>query len=97
MRKAIFPFALVTFWLLALVIPQQTAAVATQDASPAQEQEKQASQTDASTTDFEVPGIAIGETLPAINLKKQDGSDVALQEIAGKGPVALVFYRSASW
>lgn len=97
MRKAIFPFALVTFWLLALVIPQQTVAVATQDASPAQQEEKQASQAEPSTSDFKVPGIAIGATLPAINLKQQDGSDVALQEIAGKGPVALVFYRSASW
>ncbi len=45
----------------------------------------------------EVPGIAIGETLPKITLKKQDGTDVSIQELLKKGPVALVFYRSAVW
>ncbi len=43
------------------------------------------------------PGIAIGETLPSISLLDQEGTTRSIQEIAKQGPVALVFYRSASW
>lgn len=97
MSKMILPLALFVVWLPTLVLPQPKVAVARQEARPAQEEKKSASQTDAATPKFEVPGIAVGETMPVITLKNQDGSDVALQEIARKGPVALVFYRSASW
>jgi hypothetical protein len=51
----------------------------------------------AATQEETLPGIAIGETLQAITLKKQDGSDVAIQELLKKGPVAIGFYRSAVW
>ncbi len=30
-------------------------------------------------------------------LKDQEGSDRSLDELIKKGPVALVFYRSADW
>lgn len=71
--------------------------------SPASTQDKaqeKARQTDESTSGIApgiAPGIAIGETLPAIELSKQDGTEVSIQELAKQGPVAMVFYRSASW
>ena len=45
----------------------------------------------------EVPGLKVGVKAPAFKLKDQSDKDVALSDILKKGPVALVFYRSASW
>ncbi len=43
------------------------------------------------------PGIRVGQTLPEIRLKDQNGKEVDLASIYKKGPVAIVFYRSADW
>lgn len=45
----------------------------------------------------EKTGLAIGQKAPAFTLKDQDGRDVSLNSLLNKGPVALVFYRSADW
>jgi hypothetical protein len=42
-------------------------------------------------------GLAIGQKAPAFTLKDQNDRDVALDSLLKKGPVALVFYRSADW
>jgi peroxiredoxin len=34
---------------------------------------------------------------PAFTLKDQHGRDVSLDSLLKKGPVALVFHRSADW
>ena len=43
------------------------------------------------------PGLAIGQKAPAFTLRNADGKDVALETLLKRGPVALVFYRSADW
>ena len=45
----------------------------------------------------EAPGLEVGVKAPAFKLKDQNEKDVALVDLLKKGPVALVFYRSASW
>jgi len=45
----------------------------------------------------EKTGLAIGHKAPAFTLKDQDGRYVSLEALLKKGPVALVFYRSADW
>jgi hypothetical protein len=45
----------------------------------------------------EQPGLKVGESAPKFTLKDQEGSDRSLNELLEKGPVALVFYRSADW
>ena len=45
----------------------------------------------------EKTGLAIGQKAPAFTLKDQRGRDVSLESLLKKGPVALVFYRSADW
>ena len=45
----------------------------------------------------ESPGMAIGEKFPEVTLPKQDGKEVSVNKLLEKGPVAIVFYRSASW
>ncbi len=42
-------------------------------------------------------GLAIGQKAPSFMLKDQNGKDISLDEMLKKGPVALVFYRSAEW
>src|SRR5881394_4324989 len=42
-------------------------------------------------------GIPIGQRAPAFTLKDQNGQEVSLDALLKKGPVALVFYRSADW
>ena len=37
------------------------------------------------------------EKAPAFTLKDQNDRDVSLESLLKKGPVALVFYRSADW
>ena len=45
----------------------------------------------------EKTGLAVGQKAPAFTLKDQNDRDVALESLLKKGPVALVFYRSADW
>jgi cytochrome oxidase Cu insertion factor (SCO1/SenC/PrrC family) len=45
----------------------------------------------------EKTGLAVGQTAPAFALKDQNAQDVTLESLLKKGPVALVFYRSADW
>ena len=44
-----------------------------------------------------MPGLKIGDQAAAFTLKNSAGADVALGDLLKKGPVALVFYRSADW
>jgi peroxiredoxin len=43
------------------------------------------------------PGLAVGTTAPDFALPSARGEQVTLNELLRKGPVALVFYRSADW
>ena len=45
----------------------------------------------------EKTGPAVGQKAPAFTLKDQSDRDVSLKALLKKGPVALVFYRSADW
>jgi cytochrome oxidase Cu insertion factor (SCO1/SenC/PrrC family) len=45
----------------------------------------------------EKTGLKIGEKAPEFALKNQGGKEVALKDLLKDGPVALVFFRSASW
>ena len=42
-------------------------------------------------------GLAVGQKAPAFTLKDQNDRGVSLDSLLKKGPVALVFYRSADW
>lgn len=43
------------------------------------------------------PGLAVGTTAPDFALPSARGEQVTLNALLRKGPVALVFYRSADW
>ena len=45
----------------------------------------------------EKTGLAVGQKAPPFVLKDQNDRDVLLDSLLKKGPVALVFYRSADW
>jgi cytochrome oxidase Cu insertion factor (SCO1/SenC/PrrC family) len=45
----------------------------------------------------EKTGLAVGERAPDFTLKDQNNRDVSLSVLLKKGPVALVFFRSAEW
>ena len=45
----------------------------------------------------EKTGLAVGAKAPAFTLGDQNDRDVSLDALLKKGPVALVFYRSADW
>ena len=45
----------------------------------------------------EKTGLPIGSKAPAFTLKDQNNRDVSLDTLLKKGPVALVFFRSADW
>jgi len=45
----------------------------------------------------EKTGLAVGQKAPTFTLKDQNDRDVSLEALLKKGPVALVFYRSADW
>ncbi len=45
----------------------------------------------------EKTGLAVGRHAPDFTLKDQHGRDVSLSALLKKGPVALVFFRSAEW
>jgi peroxiredoxin len=42
-------------------------------------------------------GLCVGARAPGFTLKDQNNHDVSLDTLLKKGPVALVFYRSADW
>jgi hypothetical protein len=41
--------------------------------------------------------VDVGQKAPAFSLKDQAGETRSLDDLRKKGPVALVFYRSAKW
>lgn len=45
----------------------------------------------------EKTGLAVGLQAPSFTLKDQNSAEVSLNSLLKKGPVALVFYRSADW
>ena len=45
----------------------------------------------------EKTGLAVGQKAPDFTLKDQTDHEVSLESQLKKGPVALVFYRSADW
>ena len=45
----------------------------------------------------ELAGLSVGEKAPAFSLKNQSGEDIGSAELLKKGPLAIVFYRSADW
>jgi AhpC/TSA family len=45
----------------------------------------------------EKTGLKVGEKAPEFKLKDQSGKERELRAMRKDGPVALVFYRSASW
>ena len=53
--------------------------------------------TAAEPTAQEKAGLAVGQKASAFALKDQNDRDVSLESLLRKGPVALVFYRSADW
>ena len=42
-------------------------------------------------------GLSVGQRAPAFTLKDQNDKEVSLEDLLKKGPVALVFFRSADW
>ncbi|PWU20216.1 MAG: hypothetical protein C5B50_04520 [Verrucomicrobia bacterium] len=42
-------------------------------------------------------GLQVGDHAPAFTLKDQNNQEVSLEALLKKGPVAVVFYRSAGW
>lgn len=45
----------------------------------------------------EKTGLAVGQKAPAFSLQDQNDRNVSLESLLRKGPLALVFYRSADW
>jgi peroxiredoxin len=45
----------------------------------------------------EQPGLKVGDKAPPFTLLDQTGKERSLGEFLGRGRVAIVFYRSASW
>jgi cytochrome oxidase Cu insertion factor (SCO1/SenC/PrrC family) len=45
----------------------------------------------------EKTGLAVGQKAPDFTLKDQNDRDVSLASLVQKGPVAVVFFRSADW
>ena len=45
----------------------------------------------------EDPGLKVGKKAPSFELQDQLGKKIRLEDMLKKGPVALVFHRSASW
>ena len=51
-------------------------------------------------TEIEPPedaGLSVGRVAPDFSLSGQDGKQVSLASLLKKGPVAVVFHRSADW
>lgn len=56
----------------------------------------QVTETETDSEEFS-PGLAVGAKAPSVSLKDQNGVERKLSDLLSKGPVALVFYRSADW
>ena len=50
-----------------------------------------------SVAEVESPGLKVGEKAPNFTLVDQDEKQVKLSDLIKKGPVAIVFHRSAQW
>jgi cytochrome oxidase Cu insertion factor (SCO1/SenC/PrrC family) len=48
-------------------------------------------------TEDKPPEVKVGDKAPAFKLTDQTGKERSLDDFLKGGPVALVFYRSASW
>ncbi len=48
-------------------------------------------------TGQELAGLKVGEKAPGFELTNRSGQIVKLADLLQKGPVALVFFRSADW
>lgn len=42
-------------------------------------------------------GVEVGTKAPGFNLKDQNDQDVSPDDLIRTGPVAIIFFRSASW
>ncbi len=51
----------------------------------------------AAETTTGIPGLAVGAKAPGFSLPSSTGADVELAALLARGPVALVFVRSADW
>lgn len=51
----------------------------------------------AAPASLEKTGVAVGQKASGFTLKDQNDREVALAALLKKGPVALVFFRSADW
>ncbi len=51
----------------------------------------------ASPASPEKTGVRVGQKAPGFTLRDQNARDVSLAALLKKGPVALVFFRSADW
>ena len=45
----------------------------------------------------EKTGLAVGQKAPGFTLRDQQGRAVSLETLLQRGPVAVVFHRSADW
>ena len=50
-----------------------------------------------SVSGAELVGLNVGEKAPDFALLNQDSKVVKLEDLRKRGPVALVFFRSADW
>jgi cytochrome oxidase Cu insertion factor (SCO1/SenC/PrrC family) len=51
----------------------------------------------ADSAPLEKTGLGVGQAAPDWKLSDQNGKKHTLRSLIQKGPVALVFYRSANW
>lgn len=58
---------------------------------------EEAFQTPSNDSQTPKPGLLIGERAPSFALEDQHGKRVSLESLLEKGPIALVFFRSADW
>jgi peroxiredoxin len=45
----------------------------------------------------ELAGLKVGERAPAFDLKDYEGTSFKSEAVLKKGPLVIVFYRSADW
>ena len=45
----------------------------------------------------ELAGLKVGEKAPAFDLKDHEGTTFNSETVLKRGPLAIVFYRSADW
>lgn len=78
---------------------EQVAASEEVDASPAEQPapERRTPPAEQSAPADDVPGPALGEQVPPVELPDQHGEPRSLARLLEENNVALVFYRSADW